>query len=217
MIALWKFPFCSLLRFDFWLSLVLNLTLIDLPGMTKVPVGDQPADIEQQIRGMLLEFITSLSCLILAVSPANTDLANSDALKIAKEVDPQGEHLDRKTEMITTMDCVLVIAGTSQFLDPNTAHSSVAHLILLQAHAPLVSSPNLTWWMRGRTPETFWRTELCLSGEVGGENECAVFFPGDNLGRNDPDSEHLGGGNLGLRFQVQTLIQDAYYERKLLL
>jgi len=69
---------------------VLNLTLIDLPGMTKVPVGDQPADIEIQIRTMLLEFITPESCLILAITPANSDLANSDALKIAKEVDPQG-------------------------------------------------------------------------------------------------------------------------------
>lgn len=70
---------------------MLNLTLIDLPGMTKVAVGDQPADIEQQIRNMLLEFITKENCLILAVSPANSDLANSDALKIAKEVDPQGK------------------------------------------------------------------------------------------------------------------------------
>ncbi|CAL1539543.1 unnamed protein product [Lymnaea stagnalis] len=80
---------------------VLNLTLIDLPGMTKVPVGDQPADIEQQIRGMLMEFITKESCLILAVTPANSDLANSDALKIAKEVDPQGL---RTIGVITKLD-----------------------------------------------------------------------------------------------------------------
>ncbi|XP_041370307.1 dynamin-1-like isoform X6 [Gigantopelta aegis] len=80
---------------------VLNLTLIDLPGMTKVPVGDQPADIEIQIRTMLLEFISKESCLILAVSPANTDLANSDALKIAKEVDPQGT---RTIGVITKLD-----------------------------------------------------------------------------------------------------------------
>ena len=58
--------------------------------MTKVPVGKQPIDIETQIRTMVLEFISKDSCLILAVSPANTDLANSDALKISKEVDPQG-------------------------------------------------------------------------------------------------------------------------------
>lgn len=69
---------------------MLNLTLVDLPGMTKVPVGDQPADIEFQIRDMLMQFVTKENCLILAVSPANSDLANSDALKIAKEVDPQG-------------------------------------------------------------------------------------------------------------------------------
>ncbi|XP_076608279.1 dynamin-2 isoform X5 [Chaetodon auriga] len=80
---------------------VLNLTLIDLPGMTKVAVGDQPIDIEHQIRDMLLQFITKESCLILAVTPANTDLANSDALKIAKEVDPQGM---RTIGVITKLD-----------------------------------------------------------------------------------------------------------------
>ncbi|ESN97715.1 hypothetical protein HELRODRAFT_101987 [Helobdella robusta] len=80
---------------------VLNLTLIDLPGMTKVPVGDQPPDIEVQIRNMLLEFISKENCLILAISPANTDLANSDALKIAKEVDPQGL---RTIGVITKLD-----------------------------------------------------------------------------------------------------------------
>lgn len=59
--------------------------------MTKVPVGDQPPDIEMQIRSMLFQFITKPNCLVLAVSPANSDLANSDALKIAKEVDPEGK------------------------------------------------------------------------------------------------------------------------------
>ena len=78
-------------RHFFSVSTVLNLTLIDLPGITKVPVGDQPPDIEYQIREMIMQFITRENCLILAVTPANTDLANSDALKLAKEVDPQGE------------------------------------------------------------------------------------------------------------------------------
>ncbi|XP_072935070.1 dynamin isoform X11 [Epargyreus clarus] len=80
---------------------VLNLTLIDLPGLTKVPIGDQPIDIEQQIKGMIFQFIRRESCLILAVTPANTDLANSDALKLAKEVDPQGL---RTIGVITKLD-----------------------------------------------------------------------------------------------------------------
>ena len=58
--------------------------------MTKVAVGDQPVDIERQIKDMLYEFITRENCLILAVTPGNSDLANSDALQIAKEVDPSG-------------------------------------------------------------------------------------------------------------------------------
>ncbi|KAI4563072.1 hypothetical protein MJT46_010681 [Ovis ammon polii x Ovis aries] len=80
---------------------VLNLTLIDLPGITKVPVGDQPPDIEYQIREMIMQFITRENCLILAVTPANTDLANSDALKLAKDVDPQGL---RTIGVITKLD-----------------------------------------------------------------------------------------------------------------
>ncbi|XP_040895831.1 dynamin 3a isoform X2 [Toxotes jaculatrix] len=80
---------------------VLNLTLVDLPGITKVPVGDQPADIEYQIRDMIMQFICEENCLILAVTPANTDLANSDALKLAKDVDPQGR---RTIGVITKLD-----------------------------------------------------------------------------------------------------------------
>jgi dynamin 1-like protein len=67
---------------------VLTSTLVDLPGLTKVPVGDQPRDIEKQIRDMLLRYIEKASCIIPAVTAANTDLANSDGLKMAREVDP---------------------------------------------------------------------------------------------------------------------------------
>ncbi|TMW56688.1 hypothetical protein Poli38472_006698 [Pythium oligandrum] len=69
---------------------VLNLTLVDLPGVTKVPVGDQPVNIEEQIRDMCMEFIANPNSIILAVTSANTDLANSDALKMAREIDPEG-------------------------------------------------------------------------------------------------------------------------------
>lgn len=69
---------------------VLTLTLVDLPGLTKVPVGDQPANIERQIRDMLHRYISKPNAVILAVTAANTDLANSDGLKMAREVDPDG-------------------------------------------------------------------------------------------------------------------------------
>ena len=75
---------------------VIDLTLIDLPGMTKVPVGGQPQDIEEQIRNMILKYVDDPNTIILAVTPANQDLANSDALAVAREVDPE---LDRTIAM----------------------------------------------------------------------------------------------------------------------
>ncbi|XP_017660250.1 dynamin-1-like protein isoform X4 [Pipra filicauda] len=86
---------------------VVNLTLVDLPGMTKVPVGDQPKDIELQIRELILQFISNPNSIILAVTAANTDMATSEALKIAREVDPDGR---RTLAVITKLD--LMDAGT---------------------------------------------------------------------------------------------------------
>ena len=71
---------------------------MDLPGLTKVAVGDQPENIEQQIKEMLYSYICQENTIILAVTPANQDIANSDALKLARKVDPQG---DRTIGVIT--------------------------------------------------------------------------------------------------------------------
>lgn len=80
---------------------VLTLTLVDLPGITKVPIGSQPKDIERQIRDMVLKYITRPNAIILAVTAANTDLANSDGLKLAREVDPDG---NRTIGVLTKID-----------------------------------------------------------------------------------------------------------------
>jgi len=80
---------------------VLNLTLVDLPGITRVPVGDQPLDIEDQIRRMVLDNISNQNAIILAVTAANTDLANSDALQMAKIADPEGQ---RTIGVLTKLD-----------------------------------------------------------------------------------------------------------------
>lgn len=87
---------------------VVDLTLIDLPGLTKVPVGDQPPDIEKLVRAMIHSYIEKSNTIILAVHPANTDLATSDALQMARRVDPHGL---RTLGVITKLD--LMDAGTN--------------------------------------------------------------------------------------------------------
>ena len=102
--------------------------MVDLPGLTKVAVGDQPEDIEGQIRELLLKYIVNPNSIILAVSPANADMATSESLKMARyyssgnsqtakrntyslpsfrEIDPDGR---RTLAVITKLD--LMDAGT---------------------------------------------------------------------------------------------------------
>ena len=83
---------------------VLDLTLVDLPGLTKVPVQGRPQDIDIQIKNLVYSFIRQSNALILALSPANADLANSDSLKLAREVDPNGERTIGVLTKIDLMD-----------------------------------------------------------------------------------------------------------------
>lgn len=87
---------------------VLNLTLVDLPGVTKVPIGDQPKDIEKQTRELVVDYISRPNSIILAVSPANQDIVNSDSLKLARSADPQGK---RTIGVLTKLD--LMDKGTN--------------------------------------------------------------------------------------------------------
>lgn len=74
----------------------------------QIPVGDQPSDIERQIRSLVLDYISNPNSVVLAVSPANVDLANSESLKLARSVDPQGR---RTIGILTKLD--LMDAGTN--------------------------------------------------------------------------------------------------------
>lgn len=96
------------IRLKLWSPNVLNLTLVDLPGLTKVHVEGQPASIVQEIHDMVKSFAAKPDSLILAVTPANQDIANSDSLMLAREVDPNG---DRTIGVITKVD--LMDAGTN--------------------------------------------------------------------------------------------------------
>ncbi|XP_048481039.1 dynamin-1-like protein isoform X2 [Plutella xylostella] len=86
---------------------VVSLTLVDLPGITKVPIGDQPEDIESQIRNLIYKYVANPNSIILALTAANTDMATSEALKMAKDVDPDGR---RTLAVVTKLD--LMDAGT---------------------------------------------------------------------------------------------------------
>jgi len=94
-----------------------NLSLVDMPGLTKVPIDGQPASIVQELEDMARQYIKGENAIILAVTPANADLATSDALRMAREVDPSGERtigvLTKVDIMDRGTDCRDVLLGKS--------------------------------------------------------------------------------------------------------
>ncbi|KAE9544736.1 hypothetical protein AGLY_000278 [Aphis glycines] len=86
-----------------------DLTFVDLPGITKVPVGDQPADIDEQIQKLIISYAEQSNSIILAVVTANTDPSTSESLQIAKKLDPDGI---RTIAVVTKLD--LIDEGTLQ-------------------------------------------------------------------------------------------------------
>ncbi|KAM9759624.1 interferon-induced GTP-binding protein Mx-like [Menidia menidia] len=86
-----------------------DLTLIDLPGIARVAVKGQPENIGDQIKRLIQKFITKQETISLVVVPSNVDIATTEALKMAQQVDPDGE---RTLGILTKPD--LVDKGTEE-------------------------------------------------------------------------------------------------------
>ncbi|XP_051269580.1 interferon-induced GTP-binding protein Mx isoform X2 [Dicentrarchus labrax] len=99
-----------------------DLTLIDLPGIARVAVKGQPENIGDQIKRLIQKYITKQETISLVVVPCNVDIATTEALKMAKEVDPDG---GRSLGILTKPD--LVDKGTEETV-VNTVHNEIIHL-----------------------------------------------------------------------------------------
>ena len=84
-----------------------DLTLVDLPGVTRVPIEGQPYNIEEITKNMAIRYIEDPLTIILCVIAANSDIATSDGLKLAKEIDTTGS---RTLGVLTKLD--IMDAGT---------------------------------------------------------------------------------------------------------
>ncbi|PHH77689.1 hypothetical protein CDD83_4095 [Cordyceps sp. RAO-2017] len=90
-----------------------DLSLIDLPGYIQVAGQDQPFALKQKISELCDKYIQPPN-VILAISAADVDLANSTALRASRRVDPRGE---RTIGVITKMDLVDPTKGAAMLND----------------------------------------------------------------------------------------------------
>lgn len=78
-----------------------DLTLIDLPGITRIPIAGQAKNIEQITRSMCSRYCSDPRTIILCVIPANQDMTIQDGLQMARDLDPKGI---RTVGVITKID-----------------------------------------------------------------------------------------------------------------
>ena len=79
-----------------------DLSLVDLPGYIQINNQNQPTDLKEKISRLCAKYISERN-IILAISAADVDLANSEALRNSRIVDPSGE---RTIGVITKLDLV---------------------------------------------------------------------------------------------------------------
>ncbi|EEB07562.1 GTPase Msp1 [Schizosaccharomyces japonicus yFS275] len=88
-----------------------DLSLIDLPGYIQISAQDQPTDLEKKIERLCDKYIQEPN-IILSVSAADVDLANSTALKASRRVDPLGLRtigVITKTDLVTPEQAVQIL------------------------------------------------------------------------------------------------------------
>lgn len=90
-----------------------DLSLVDLPGYIQVEAADQPPELKRKIKNLCDRYLETPN-IILAISAADVDLANSAALRSARLADPRGE---RTIGVITKMDLVDLEAGRDILLN----------------------------------------------------------------------------------------------------
>ncbi|KAI3468728.1 hypothetical protein Pfo_025391 [Paulownia fortunei] len=78
-----------------------DLTMVDLPGITRVPVHGQPEDIYEQISNIIMEFITPEESIILNVLSASVDFSTCESIRMSQRVDKTGQ---RTLAVVTKAD-----------------------------------------------------------------------------------------------------------------
>nr|XP_023913857.1 putative dynamin-related protein 4A [Quercus suber] len=78
-----------------------DLTMVDLPGITRVPVHGQPENIYDQIKDIIMEYITPEESIILNVLSATVDFTTCESIRMSQMVDKTGE---RTLAVVTKSD-----------------------------------------------------------------------------------------------------------------
>ncbi|GLU02374.1 hypothetical protein SLE2022_196260 [Rubroshorea leprosula] len=78
-----------------------DLTMVDLPGITRVPVHGQPENIYEQVTEMIMGYIKPEESIILNVLSATVDFSTCESIRMSQQVDRNGQ---RTLAVVTKAD-----------------------------------------------------------------------------------------------------------------
>ncbi|CAN1217795.1 Putative dynamin-related protein 4A [Linum perenne] len=108
-----------------------DLTMVDLPGITRVPVHGQPEDIYEQVTETIMEYIKPEESIILNVLSATVDFSTCESIRMSQKVDKTG---DRTLAVVTKVDkspeglLEKVMADDVQLSTRRTCHSLISRM-----------------------------------------------------------------------------------------
>ncbi|KAL8151004.1 hypothetical protein V2J09_020812 [Rumex salicifolius] len=141
-----------------------DLTMVDLPGITRVAVRGQPGNIYEQVRDIIMEYITPEESIILNVISASVDFSTSESIRMSQIVDKTGHRTlavvtksdkspEGLLEKVTTDDvsiglgyvCVRNRIGGESFMEARALESKLfgSHPLLSRIDKSTVGIPNL--------------------------------------------------------------------------
>lgn len=108
----------SIVEVKMWGPNVPNLTLIDLPGLIRTTTDGQDASVIDAVQKMVEKYMEQPRSIILAVIPANINLAATGIIQMAQEIDPKGQ---RTVGVLTKPDLI----------DPASEQQSLSEMLSL--------------------------------------------------------------------------------------
>ncbi|KAI8837111.1 P-loop containing nucleoside triphosphate hydrolase protein [Chytridium lagenaria] len=176
-----------------------NLTLVDLPGYIQIHNRNQPAALKEKIADLCEAYIKEPN-IILAVCAADVDLANSEALRASRRVDPNGV---RTIGVITKMDLVEPDRGVN-ILTNSDYPLQLGYVGVVCKAAAKVNSKALI-----RAEDSYFR-----SHQVFAENQVSTGTPVLRRRLMEVLEDHMGRGMYKIVDAVQVELEDARYQFK---
>ncbi|KAI9163495.1 WD40 domain protein [Paramyrothecium foliicola] len=169
----------------------LHLSVVDLPGLISVANEEQTEEDVTAVHNMVTNYLQSSRSIILAVLQASNDMANQTIIRLAKQLDPEGE---RTVGIITKPD--LINQGSEVKLASVAKNQAN---IKLKLGFFLVKNPSPFELQQGLTMEARSQREL-------------LFFSSPAWARQGLDPERVGAQKL--RAFLQELLE-AHIESEL--